>query len=124
MLKEFKYNYAMNNKEHIEDLLTVETITSTTEMILKIKKPDYLVDSQWEFRHRREAINAKLNNMEWLAKFRNREIALKPGDSIRANVNIEVKYDYDREAAAINHTFLKVCEVIYAKSHAQNNLFE
>ena len=58
--------------ESIEDLLTSEIITSTSEMILKIKKPDYLGDSKWEFRHRRETINARIIDNDWLAQFRNR----------------------------------------------------
>jgi hypothetical protein len=109
--------------EQIEDLLTAETINSNAEMILKIKKPDYLGDSKWEFRHRKEAINAKISDVDWLTKFRNREITLKPGDSIRGMVSIEVKYDYDREVTAINHNILKVIEVIFAKSNNQQNLF-
>jgi len=110
--------------EQIEDLLTVETITTSAEMILKIKKPDYLGDSKWEFRHRKETIFAKLSDIECLNKFRNREIVLKPGDSFRVNVDIEVKYDYDREVAAINHNIKKVLEIIFAKSNLQNGMFE
>ena len=111
------------NTEQIEDLLTAETILSISEMILKIKKPDYLGDSKWEFRHRKDAINAKITDNEWIAKFRNREITLKPGDSIRGTINIEVKYDYDREVAAINYNITKVIEVIYSKPNNQKNLF-
>jgi hypothetical protein len=121
---EIAFNLSFSfNASQIEDLLTVETITSTSEMILKIKKPDYLGDSKWEFRHRKEAINANITDNEWIAKFRNREITLKPGDSIRASVNIEVKYDYDREVSAINYNITKVLEVIYSKPNVQNNLF-
>ena len=110
-------------QEQIEDLLTAETIFSTSEMILKIKKPDYLGDSKWEFRHRKEAINARIEDAEWMNRFRNREIALKPGDSIKATVNIEVKYDFDREVTAVNHTITKIIEVIISKPNAQSNLF-
>jgi len=121
---EIPFNLSFSfNIEQIEDLLTAETIISVSEMILKIKKPDYLGDSKWEFRHRKEAINAKISDNEWIAKFRNREITLKPGDSIRATVNIEVKYDYDREVAAINYNITKVIDVIYSKPNNQKSLF-
>lgn len=100
-----------------------EIIISQSEMILKIKKPDYLGDSKWEFRHRKETINAKITDNDWLAKFRDRQISLKPGDSIRANVEIEVKYDFDREVNSINHTITKVLEVIYSSPNNQSNLF-
>ncbi len=121
---EVVFNLSFNfNEEQIEDLLTAETITSVSEMILKIKKPDYLGDSKWEFRHRKQAINANITDSEWIAKFRNREITLKPGDSIRAKVEIEVKYDYDREVSVINYTITNILEVIYSKPINPNLLF-
>ncbi len=121
---EVVFNLSFNfNEEQIEDLLTAETITSISEMILKIKKPDYLGDSKWEFRHRKDAIKANITDNEWIAKFRNREITLKPGDSIRAKVEIEVKYDYDREVSVINYTITNILEVIYSKPINPNLLF-
>ena len=108
----------------IEDLLTSEVLRSTSIMILKIKKPDYLGDSKWEFRHRRDAINANILDGKWIEKFRNREITLKPGDSIRANVETEVKYDFDREVISINHCIVDVVEVIYSKPNNPDNLFK
>lgn len=120
--KDILFNLSFSfNINQIDDLLTAEIISSSSEMILKIKKPDYLGDSKWEFRHRKTPIDANILDNEWIAKFRNREISLKPGDSIRANVNIEVKYDYDREVTAINYNITKVLEVIFSKPNISNN---
>ena len=111
------------NKDNIEDLLTSETISSISEMILKIKKPDYLGDSKWDFRHGKESIYANILDKEWIEKFRNREIVLKPGDSIRAKVKIDVKYDYDREVSSTNYNILQVIEVIFSNPSNQTSLF-
>lgn len=37
--------------ETIEDLITADIIESSVQMIIKVKKPDFLGTSQWEFRH-------------------------------------------------------------------------
>jgi len=37
--------------ESLEDLLVQETLSSESELLLKVKKPDYLGESMWEFRH-------------------------------------------------------------------------
>ncbi len=107
----------------IEDLLTAETLSSVSEMFLKIKKPDYLGDSKWEFRHGKSPINAGILDNNWLLRFRNREFALMPGDSLKARVRTEVKYDYDREVSAVNYFITEVLEVVYSKTNPSNNLF-
>ncbi len=122
--KEISFNLNFKfDESSIEDLLTSETITSNTEMILKIKKPDYLGDSKWEFRHKKDVINANILDEAWIEKFSNREITLKPGDSIRAIVQTEVKYDFDREVTSINHCIINVIEVIFSKPNSSSFLF-
>lgn len=116
-----KENSCFNNA--IEDLLTAETLSSVSEMFLKIKKPDYLGDSKWEFRHGKSPINASIIDNSWLLRFRNREFALMPGDSLKAKVKTEVKYDYDREVSSVNYFITEVLEVVYSKTNPSNNLF-
>jgi len=48
--------------ETIEDLVTRETLSSKSVMILKVKKPDYLGDSKWEFRHESKVLNVKIQS--------------------------------------------------------------
>ncbi len=55
--------------ETIEDLITSESIQSLSEMILKVKKPDFLGTSQWEFRHDNRTIIAKILDDDWLKRF-------------------------------------------------------
>lgn len=96
----------------IEDLLTKEIITSTMEMILKVKKPDYLGESMWEFKYEQKTIPVKISHIEWLRRFQNREKDIRPGDSIRALVEIKTKYDYDNEVVGTHYDIMEVIEIL------------
>lgn len=110
--------------ESLEELLIKETISSENEMILKVKKPDYLGESMWEFRHGGKIIPAKILNAEWLVQFQSREIDIRPGDSIRAIVKITHKYDYNGELTGTSNEILDITEVIQVNSPKQTSLFE
>ena len=107
----FNLDFSISPKT-IEDLLTEETITSRSQMILKVKKPDFLGDSMWDFRHETRTIRAKIVDSEWLHKFQNRNEQVRPGDAIRADVKIDAMYGYDREVVAVHYRIEKVHEVI------------
>jgi hypothetical protein len=48
--------------ESIEALLVRETYTNTATMILKVKKPDFLGESMWEFRYEGRVIPVKITD--------------------------------------------------------------
>lgn len=98
--------------ENIEQLLTQEIIKTRAEMILKVKKPDYLSEAQWEFRHETRIITAKIVDAEWLRQFQERQHDVRPGDSLRAIVEISVKYGYDNEVVSTHHDIITVKEII------------
>jgi hypothetical protein len=83
--------------ETIEALLTREALTSTSKMILKVKRPDYLGQSQWDFRHDKRAVTAKITDTVWLKRFQSRQEDVRPGDSLRVEMTTEVKYGYGNE---------------------------
>lgn len=61
------FNLTLNiNPKTIEDLLTKEAFSNESITILKIKKPDYLGPSMWDFTHNRKLISAKILHQEWL----------------------------------------------------------
>lgn len=103
------FNYV---PEKIEELLTQEVITSKAQMILKVKRPDYLSEAQWEFRHESRIIDAKILDTEWLRGFQNRQYDVRPGDSLRVNVEINVKYGYDGEVVGSHHYIIKVIDIL------------
>jgi len=94
--------------ERIEDLLTVETILNKVEMILKIKKPDFLGESMWDFRHEGKKLPAKVLDESWLKSFRDGEVTLRPGDALRGMVEVATKYGNDTEVIATHYKILKV----------------
>ena len=114
-----EFNYS---PEDIEELLTSETITSHQEMILKVKKPDYLGDSMWDFRHEGRMIHAKVMDVGWLEKFQRREVEVRPGDSIRAKVQINVAYGYDGEVIRTGFTLTEVTDTLPFKRTEQRIL--
>jgi len=109
--------------ELIEDLLTKERLEACMQMILKVKKPDYLGESKWEFKHENKTIPMKILDIDWLKAFQNREIDIRPGDSIRAEVQIITKYGFDLNVVSITYNISKVLEVIPLTIHDQSPLF-
>jgi hypothetical protein len=57
--------------EVLKDNLVKESLESTVPMILIVKRPDFLGDSRWEFRHGKQPIDAKLIDATWITEFRN-----------------------------------------------------
>ncbi len=99
--------------EDIEALAVARTIdVPPTEMILPVKKPDYLGDSKWELRHGKRNISAKIEHPEWLRKFQQRQEDVRPGDALRCMVQITYLYGFDNELLTERYTVLKVLEVL------------
>ncbi|MGI9068563.1 MAG: hypothetical protein ACR2HX_19445 [Pyrinomonadaceae bacterium] len=109
--------------ETIDDILTREVITHPLlPMILKIKKPDFLGDSQWEFRFDNRPFIAKIAHEEWLTKYRAGEIPLVPGDALKGNVQTEVRYGFEGEVIEQHHAVVEVLEEIRPKRPSQATL--
>lgn len=110
--------------EKIEELLTQETMKSTATMILKVKRPDYLGESQWDFRHESKRISAKILDVDWLGRFQARKYDVRPGDSLRVDMETIVKYGYDNEVVGIHHNILKVNGILPLGQSMQKNFEE
>lgn len=109
--------------EKIQDLLTKETITSdNSKLILVVKKPDYLGSSKWDLKHGRKTISASIEDSDWLAKFQNREIDVRPGDALRCTVRIEVRYGYDNQILSENYVIVSVDEVTNEMRQMQSSI--
>lgn len=108
--------------ESIEQLITRETLVSKHEMIFKVKKPDYLGESRWDLRHGNRVISVKIKDVDWLERFQQREIDVRPGDSLRAETEISYMYGYDNEVVNSLYEIAEVKEVLPAKSENQLSL--
>ena len=103
--------------EEIESLEIAKTIDyPASEMILTVKKPDYLGASKWELRHGSRTISAKVEDNVWLSKFQGRQEDVRPGDALRCKVKTEMLYGFDNELIADRHTIVEVIEVLSDRS--------
>ncbi len=107
------FNLSFNfSPENIEELLTKESLSSQVLMILKVKKPDYLGSSMWDFKYGGRTISAKILDDDWLIRFQQRKLDIRPGDSIKANVKTTVKYGHDNSVIATIYEVLNVNEIL------------
>jgi hypothetical protein len=109
--------------EQIEDLITSEIIETPTPMIMKVKKPDFLGESMWDFRYDNRTIEVKIMDAQWLAAYQSGKVPVNPGDAIKANVLVVVRYGLDREVLSTQYSLIKVLEVIPKDRTEQGQLF-
>lgn len=105
--------------DQIEELLTKEIISGESELLLMVKKPDYLGESKWEFRYQERAIEAKILDEEWLRQFQSRGIDVRPGDCLRARVRADVRRGFDGAEVSKSYFVLEVIEVVPAERQSQ-----
>jgi len=86
--------------DSIKTSLISKTLTSENIIILKIKKPDYLGDSRWDFKHDKTALQAKIEDSQWMDKFHKKQITIGPGDALE--VKMKTIVDYDNKGNVIN----------------------
>ena len=110
------------SEESVEELITATELKSEVKMILKVKRPDYLGESKWEFRHGRTPINAKITDKNWLLAFQNRELDIRPGDSIECNVEVITRYDFNNEVLGVHHSISSVDSIIPLGETIQSRL--
>lgn len=118
-----KYNPKLHVSEAIvQELVTREKIPSKGEKIIKIKKPDFLGNSKWEFKYAGHAIEAKMLDHAWLQRYQGNQQPLNPGDSLRVILTEEVSYGYDSEIVHIEYEVLEVLDVLPGLTAIQTSL--
>jgi hypothetical protein len=101
-----------------------ETITMPpSPMIIAVRRPDYLGEAQWEFRHGKRTIRAKIVDEDWLRRFQARQVDVRPGDALRCIVSQEVRYGYDNELISESFVIEEVIEVL-EDQYRQEDLFD
>lgn len=106
----------------IARLLIKDTILANDELVLPVKKPDYLGRSMWEFRLGDHNIEARISDDTWLERFQRGDIPLAPGDAIRAVVRTEISRDYEGDVVDIHRTVLEVRGVVRGPHAEQQRL--
>lgn len=99
--------------EKIKQALAEKTIKSDRTIILKIKKPDYLGDSKWEFRHDKIAVYAKIEDEKWMNDFHAKRVIIGSGDALEVKMETIDQYDDKGNLVISQHTIKKVEKIIY-----------
>ena len=123
--EDFDFNLSTRvDLEEIEELAIRETqIHSVPSMVLIVRKPDYLGTSMWDLRHGRRSISAKIEHQGWLKSFQQRRVDVRPGDAIKCQVRIELKYGYDNELIAEKYYVERINEVL-ENQYEQSSLLD
>jgi hypothetical protein len=108
---EFNRDLSISN-EIVRDVLTKEVVKSSGKKIVKVKKPDLLGQSMWALQYDGRAIEAKITDSSWLAKFQSRIEEIKPGDSLSVMLYEEISYGYEGEIVHRHYEVENVYEVI------------
>jgi len=88
-----------------------------------VKKPDYLGNSKWEFRHTDAGtIEAKMLDADWLERFRAGEVLLYPGDALRVTLRTELPRGFDGVELKPQYSVLRVHDVLRLGHIQQHDL--
>jgi hypothetical protein len=110
--------------EELADLATKETITTpASEMILAVKRPDYLGNSKWDLRHGRRPLSARISDDSFLSKFQGRKVDVRTGDALRCRVSVEMRYGFDNELISESFVVTEVLEVLEDRAE-QPDMFD
>ena len=100
------------SNEIVREVLTKEVVKSSGKRVVKVKKPDYLGQSMWALQYDGRAIEAKITDLDWLAKFQSRVEDVRPGDSLSVMLYEEISYGYEGEVVHRHYEVENVYEVI------------
>ncbi len=92
------------------------------EMILTIRKPDLLGNSQWEFRHGKDSLHANIEDRHWLETLHSGEVSIVSGISIDCTVAYRYEYDDRGNLLSKHHDVVKVHRVIVPSGETQSDM--
>lgn len=114
-IKDIKSGTEKIDIDAVEEALTENEIVNESEMIYLIKKPDFLGDSAWSFKHGKKAISIKILHEEWLEEFHSGEKVVLPGDSLKVIVRQTSKYNKNGYLISDKLEIIEVNDIIHNK---------
>jgi len=96
----------------INEILSFETIQNEAVKILMVRRPDFLGDTAWEFRHEDKKYPAKIDDNEWLEEFRDGKHDIRPGDALKVKILETTSYDMNGEVVSDTRSIIKILGVI------------
>jgi len=107
-----------------EELLEVIPVSQPTRIILPVKKPDLIGNSQWDLYLQGKVIRAKILDTAWLGDFHDRSVELKSGDALDAILEVTLLKTAEDEFVGYRYQVLKVFEVKKRVRYIQPDLPE
>ncbi|MEH7877000.1 hypothetical protein V7799_04730 [Rhizobium laguerreae] len=98
--------------EHMSEVKGDRILTNTSDMLLVIKKPDFLGKSQWLFRHGKANFAAPIVDEDWLQQFHKGHHPLSPGDALLVRVRFSHTYSEKGDLIDSDRQIVKVMDVI------------
>jgi hypothetical protein len=100
--------------DHLPKTTAESELSNDVHMVLVIRRPDLLQDTQWQFRHGKTTVAAPIADHDWMDQFRAGAFPLKPGDALRVLMRFEYKYDANGDLIEQKTSIVRVFEVIPA----------
>lgn len=101
--------------EDINKLLIEQTLENISELILMVRKPDFLGETKWDFRFNRRNLSVSIIDKDWLSSFQSGDIDIRPGDALRVRMKEKVAYDLNGEVVSEEREIVQVVGVIRKK---------
>lgn len=98
--------------EEVEKALTDNEIVNESEVFYLIKKPDFLGDTAWSFKHGTKSVSVKILHQDWLENFLSGKIPVVPGDSLHVKIKQTLKYNKNGYLISEKTEIIEVIAVI------------
>jgi len=99
--------------EAVEEALAEDEYINESTQFYLIKKPDFLGDSAWNFKHGNKSITVKIADNDWLSKFHSGQIPVVPGDSLKVSVKQTSRYNTNGYLISEKLEIIEVIDVIH-----------
>ena len=109
--------------EHLPETPIEQELSNEADMVLIIRKPDFLAKSQWQFRHGKSTLSATMDVPDWMREFHQGKHVIKPGDALKVRARFDYRYDVNGDLCDQKTTIIKVYAVIQAAAPPRE-LFE
>lgn len=119
------FNIDFEYREDMEEALLTDTSTThTTSAVVKVKKPDFLGASMWEFKYRGHQVRAKMVDHNWLLAFQTNAKRVLPGDALRVTLETTTNFDDHGIEIGSHYKVLRVDEIIRADYLPGDDMFD
>jgi hypothetical protein len=109
--------------EHLSAARIEQELSNELDMVLIIRKPDFLAKSKWEFKHGKASVQSAIEDEQWLREFHGGQHPIKPGDALQVRVRSDYSYDANGDLREQKTSIIKVYRVMPTLAH-QGNMFE